>query len=240
MQLAPRHIQRGGLRGAGDNQPQSPGAVIAPGLRAHGEGVPRAQEGLGTTVMGAVTVFNLGRPYGRGARGPHRQPEPALLSALDILPAARGGHTPLDAEGKGTVHRSHEGQAWSLKLGRGGQGAAWGFPGPPRHAARSGFLSSGTFLISLVSRMHAHSHIRTHTHSHTHAHTHPPGLAAAAAAIKHPGTCSGSRRALAGRLMSNCSSAGVALKGPARAGCRGCARHPQNEEGSGCRPACHL
>lgn len=71
---------------------------------------------------------------------------------------------------------------------------------------------------------------RAHTHSHTHAHTHPPGPAAAAAAIKHPGTCSGSRRALAGRLMSNCSSAGVALKGPARAGCRGCPGRPRGEK----------
>lgn len=82
---------------------------------------------------------------------------------------------------------------------------------------------------------------RAHTHSHTHAHTHPPGPAAAAAAIKHPGTCSGSRRALAGRLMSNCSSAGVALKGPARAGCRGGPGRPRGEkEGRGCRPAHHL
>lgn len=58
---------------------------------------------------------------------------------------------------------------------------------------------------------------RAHTHSHTHAHTHILWApAAAAAAIKHPGTCSDSRRALAGRLMSNCSSAGGALKGLAR------------------------
>lgn len=81
---------------------------------------------------------------------------------------------------------------------------------------------------------------RAHTHSHTHAHTHPPGPAAAAAAIKHPGTCSGSRRALAGRLMSNCSSAGVALKGPARAGRRGCAGRPRDREGRGCRATRHL
>lgn len=81
---------------------------------------------------------------------------------------------------------------------------------------------------------------RAHTHSHTHAHTHPPGPAAAAAAIKHPGTCFGSRRALAGRLMSNCSSAGVALKGPARAGCRDClGRPPGEKEGRGCRLARH-
>lgn len=72
------------------------------------------------------------------------------------------------------------------------------------------------------------------------AHTHPLGSAAAAAAIKHPGTCFGSRRALAGRLMSNCRSAGVALKGPVRAGCRGCAGRPRGEEGRGCRPANRL
>lgn len=125
---------------------------------------------MGTAVIGAVTMFNPGRPYGIVGPGVHidswsplcSQPWTSCLWPMEATP-----HQTQKA--RGTVHGGHKDQP--LGHGNGAEGAAWGFPRSPWHAASSRFLSSGTFLISLLSRMHARTQACTLTHAHTHSRT---------------------------------------------------------------------
>lgn len=116
-------------------------------------------------------MFNPGRPYGIVGPGVHIDSWSPLCSqpwTSWVLPMEATPHQTQKA--RGTVHGGHKDQP--LGHGNGAEGAAWGFPRSPWHAASSRFLSSGTFLISLLSRMHARTQACTLTHTRAHTLTH--------------------------------------------------------------------
>lgn len=106
---------------------------------------------MGTAVIGAVTMFNPGRPYGIVGPGVHidswsplcSQPWTSCLWPMEATP-----HQTQKA--RGTVHGGHKDQP--LGHGNGAEGAAWGFPRSPWHAASSTHTRAHTLTHSCLSR----------------------------------------------------------------------------------------
>lgn len=105
---------------------------------------------------------------GREARGPHRQLEPALLSALDVLPVARGGHTPPDSRGQGGPSKeAAKVSPWVTETGPRGQP---GRPSATSARSKQRVLEFWNFL-DFFTLSHARTQACTLTHARTHMHT---------------------------------------------------------------------